>query len=66
MNFLHSGKHREVPRVEIDASANRAEQSLLHSGAAVHRKAQLQQMLDHLLDLRFGRLFLHYDNHRNS
>ena len=58
------GSTSRLRDVEIDARAHRAQHGLARAGGAVHGEAHPDQVFDHLLDLLFGRRFLHCNNHR--
>src|SRR5208282_3113673 len=63
VNFLHSRKHFDFAGVEITRHSDTAEHGLLRSGGAVDFKAEVDQLIDHLLDLIFTGRCLHCDDH---
>ena len=63
MNFLHSRQHFDFAGIEIMGNTDAAEHGLTRSGGAVDFKAEMNQLIDHLLDLIFTGRILHCDDH---
>jgi Fe-S-cluster-containing dehydrogenase component len=63
VNFLHSRQHFDFAGVEIMGNSHPAEHRLARSGGAVDGKAEVNQLIDHLLDLIFTGRILHCDDH---
>ena len=63
MNFLHPRHHFDFAGIEIVGNSDTAENRLALSGRAVNFKAEMDQLIDHLLDLIFTGRILHCDNH---
>ena len=63
MNFLDSRQHFDDRGVEILRNANATEDGLAGSGRPVNFKTELNQPIDHLLNLIFTGRILHCDNH---
>jgi hypothetical protein len=63
VNFLHSRHHFDFASVEIVGNSDAAEYGLARSGGAVDFKAEVDQLIDHLLDLIFTGRILHCYDH---
>src|SRR5208282_5402670 len=66
VNCLHPRHHFDFAGVEIMRNADAAENGLALSSGAVDFKAELDQLIDHVLDLIFTGRILHCDNHEWS
>src|SRR5207302_9908554 len=66
VNFLDSRQQFKNANVEIDPRPDRAQHSHLRPGRAADLDSHLDEMLDHLLNERLIRAFLHRNNHRKS
>ena len=55
MDFLHAREHFDFADVEIVARSHAAEHGLPCAGRAMDFKAHADQLIDHMLDLIFGR-----------
>ena len=55
--------HFDFARVEIVGNSDAAENGLTRTGGAVNFKSEVNQLIDHLLDLIFTGRILHCDNH---
>src|SRR5450631_740399 len=63
VNSLHPWQHFDHASVEITRNSDSAKDRLMRTGGTVNLKAELNQSIDHLLDLIFtGRIF-HCDDH---
>ena len=63
VDFLHAGQHFDFAGVEIVGDADSAEDSLAGSGGAVDFETEVDQLIDHALDLIFtGRILHGYDH----
>ncbi len=63
-HIAHATEQFDLAVVEIRLHADDPEHGVLDAGRAVHVEAQRQQPVNHMLDLGFAGVFLHYDNHR--
>ncbi len=63
MDFLHSRQHFNVARIEVGRNSDATEHSLARSGGTVNFKAELDQLIDDMLNLVFTGGILHCDNH---
>ena len=63
MDFLYSGHHFDFAGIEIVRNADAAENGLARPGRAVDFKAEVDQLIDYLLDLVFTGRILHCYDH---
>jgi hypothetical protein len=66
MDFLHARQQFQVADVKINPRTHRAQHGLPRPGRSVHLKPHLHQMLNHLLNLGFGRHVLHCHDHKKT
>ena len=63
MSLLHSRHHFDFASVEIGSDSDAAENGLPRPGGAVDFKAEVNQLIDYLLDLIFAGRILHCHDH---
>ena len=61
MGFLDAVHHFEDGGIEIVPAADAAQHRVDHAGGAMHVESELDQAIDHVLNLRFGGALLHDD-----
>src|SRR6185295_28082 len=64
VRFFDALHHFERGDIELFFSAHAAENSMHHARRAVDIESEFDQAIDHILYLRLGGAFLHYDEHR--
>jgi hypothetical protein len=62
-NFTNALEKLDVPMIDRRASHG-PKHGVGGARGPMHVKTQLDEAIDHLLDLFFGRPFLHYNNHK--
>src|SRR5579864_7492200 len=63
VHLAHARQHLNIAHIEFTARSYCSQNGLACAGRAMHLKTHIDQVLDHLLDLLFRRLFLHCYDH---
>src|SRR5262249_751209 len=63
VGLLHPVKHLDLTNVEVGTHSHGSQHRLHRPGGAMHFKSQIDEALDHMLNLLFCPALLHCDDH---